>query len=244
MKVAVLCRVYNEEAILQDFLDHYRDIATGGFYFYDDGSTDNTWDILSADPAVKHIISKNRIDNLFSHFNQNPQRQEIVEAARQDLELNDWFLLLDADEFIEWYSKPEDHLTYASSLTLPLFDLYITDKDKDRGWKEREMVGPEVRYIKFMVKSADYITLQNDRTIISNGINLTTPTARVKHIGKGLSIDYWERKCSHYSTPGMPLKYQLKWANRKGKAIHTESDFGRPLLKWDELAGAEWITIQ
>ena len=38
MKIAVVSRIYNEEPILQEFLDYYRKIATAGFFFYDDGS--------------------------------------------------------------------------------------------------------------------------------------------------------------------------------------------------------------
>jgi len=244
MKIAVVCRVYNEIEIIKDFLDHYRSIATGGFYIYDDGSTDGTFELLQEDDDVKHVIKGIRPPGIKSHFRQNPQRKEIINYARKHLRPDDYFLLLDADEFIDFHrplvALPADLINFA------LFDLYTTEPDEGKNWKSREFVGPEVRYIGMLVKNKSYADLKNDRTIVSRGLHLTLPDyGYVKHIGKAINRQYWDRKCNHYSRVGMPVKYKLKWEQRKGKYIHKKSDFGRDLIKWGDLDKhkEKWVKI-
>ena len=50
--------------------------------------------------------------------------------------------------------------------------------------------------------------------------------------GKPLSIEHWEQTCDYYVTHFPYETYGLKWKARKGRAIHTASDFGRSLLPW------------
>jgi hypothetical protein len=54
----------------------------------------------------------------------------------------------------------------------------------------------------------------------------------VRHYGKALSVARWERKCDYYAQH-FP-RYAAKWQARRGAAIHTHSDFGRPLIAWAE----------
>jgi hypothetical protein len=54
----------------------------------------------------------------------------------------------------------------------------------------------------------------------------------VKHYGKAISVEEWERTCNYY-VHYFP-RYAKKWAGRRGKAVHTLSDFGRPLIKWED----------
>jgi glycosyltransferase involved in cell wall biosynthesis len=54
----------------------------------------------------------------------------------------------------------------------------------------------------------------------------------VKHYGKAISIQQWEDTCNYYSTY-FPA-YAAKWNARRGKAIHTRSDFGYELIRWEE----------
>ena len=54
----------------------------------------------------------------------------------------------------------------------------------------------------------------------------------VKHYGKAISVEEWEKTCDYYAE--WPEPYGSKWAARRGKAIHTESDFGRPLILWED----------
>ena len=233
--ITIASRIYNEESIIQDFIDHYRDIADGGFYFYDDGSDDSTLDILANDPAVKHVIKGKRpVSSSASHNAQNSQRQQIIAAARKDMGPEDYLMLLDADDFL-YFDIDLNHIP-ADVLTFDAFDLYITEEDKDKPWQEREYVGPEFRTVIMAIKNKAYRGLRNDRTILTNaGFQMITPAGYLKHVGKAVSVDYWERKCAHYSADNMPTKYKQKWELRKGKAIHKVSDFNRPLLKWQDL---------
>jgi len=242
MKIAIVCRIYNEESIVKEFLDYYREIASGGFFFYDDGSTDNTLSILEEDPDVVHVIKGNRTNGVDSHFKQNSQRKEIIQIARTSLAPDDYFMLLDCDEFVE-FTTPIDSIK-DDLIFLSLFDMYITDQDKHLHWSLRKYFGPEVRNLAFMVKNSSYINLKNDRTLIANG--KTSNHGFVKHIGKGVSVEYWENKCNHYSQKDMPEKYRSKWEKRKGKAIHNNSDFNRPLYNWDDLKVKKelWVEIE
>ena len=49
-----------------------------------------------------------------------------------------------------------------------------------------------------------------------------------QHYGKSLSVAHWEETCDYYIRHFPYETYGAKWEARKGKAIHTESDFGRP----------------
>jgi hypothetical protein len=55
-----------------------------------------------------------------------------------------------------------------------------------------------------------------------------------QHYGKSLSVDHWEETCDYYIQHFPFETYGKKWAERKGQAIHTESDFKRPLYEWGE----------
>jgi hypothetical protein len=55
-----------------------------------------------------------------------------------------------------------------------------------------------------------------------------------QHYGKSLSVAHWEETCDYYIRHFPFETYGKKWTERKGKAIHTESDFGRPLREWGE----------
>jgi len=241
MKIAIISRVYNEEAMIQDFILHYLPFATGGFWFFNDGSIDNTLDEIQKF-KTSNIISSLRTSAIDSHAAQNEQRRVIIEHAIKHLNENDYFMLLDVDEFIDFTINPL--MITSDAVNFKLFDLYITPEDKELEWTEREYIGPEYRNIIMMVRVGAYRTLENDRTIIHSG-NIVEG-GYVKHIGKGFSEAYWERKCEHYATPGMPGKYQSKWEARKGKAIHTSSDFGRDLIPWDIKLKfkTKWIEIE
>jgi hypothetical protein len=53
-----------------------------------------------------------------------------------------------------------------------------------------------------------------------------------QHYGKSLSVAHWEETCDYYIRHFPFETYGKKWTERKGKGVHTESDFGRPLYAW------------
>jgi hypothetical protein len=64
-----------------------------------------------------------------------------------------------------------------------------------------------------------------------------------QHYGKSLSVDHWEETCEYYIRHFPFDTYGRKWRDRKGRAIHTRSDFGRPLYEWDDTLFANAVKI-
>ena len=58
----------------------------------------------------------------------------------------------------------------------------------------------------------------------------------VKHYGKAISVEEWEKTCQYYINNRHPQgKFGVdKWKSRVGKAVHTVSDFGNLLITWEE----------
>jgi hypothetical protein len=52
--------------------------------------------------------------------------------------------------------------------------------------------------------------------------------------GKSLSVEHWEETCDYYVRHFSFGSYGRKWRDRKGRAIHTQSDFMWPLYEWGD----------
>lgn len=233
-KVIGLLRIRNEEFIIKDTLDHMAEFCDGGIYVYDDCSTDNTLEICSNHPNVKSVIRGSAWD-LDREKAEYENRQELLLYAKKTADKNDWFVYMDADERIEFdwsslFQLPNDVL----GIKMKLFDFYITENDLHKNYSEREWLGPEYRSILMVFRnlltlSYRYpdqreVELGDEGTVIESGY--------VKHFGKALSEELWERKCDYYAE-SFP-RYSEKWKSRKGKSIHVKSDFGFDLIRWDE----------
>jgi hypothetical protein len=94
--------------------------------------------------------------------------------------------------------------------------------------------GPERRDILmlFQTGQAHYHGLDKREPYV-NGL-VETYDVKVRHYGKCLSKEHWEETCDYYANY-WPNPYKDKWAARRGKAIHTQSDFGKPLVNWSDL---------
>jgi len=81
-------------------------------------------------------------------------------------------------------------------------------------------------------------------TLLTAGGRIERADVFVKHFGKCLSVEHWEETCDYYMN-GFPASFRQRWETRKGKAIHTHSDFGRRLYTWEELMSREdaWVKI-
>lgn len=229
MKIAGITKVRNEEEIIKETLDHISEIVDG-IVVYDDCSTDNTVEICEAHAAVLSVVQG-------EEWNPNRYQAEYQtrEAAlRQARTYNpEWILCFDADERLE-FPKDLDWMAY-DGLRMRLFDFYITEEDKDKHYSERQWMGPEYRDIlmAFKLKPGMHFRHNDQREMLLDRRASVTTKGFVKHYGKAISVDEWEQTCDYYSTY-FPEPYKTKWENRKGKAVHTESDFGRPLIKWEQ----------
>ena len=229
MKVAIT-RVRNEEKIIKHTLDHVGKLVDA-IYVYDDFSTDKTAEICNAHPKVVKVIRGKEwaSEPIGRSEAEGTLRQAIYEEA---LKCNpEWVYYFDADELADFSGIDFK----ADAYRLRLFDFYITEEDKDTEWYKREWMGSEYRDILMLFKPHPKIRFDcrepnmPDVEIKQAGF--------VKHYGKAISVEEWDKTCDYYiNNRGgnlLPM-FTDKWKARKGKAIHTQSDFGNPLIKWED----------
>lgn len=228
-----ITRVRDEELILRDTLTHflrYCDLVL----LYDDCSTDATVEIARSFPQVEVIPGD---EWCLDRVAENTRHRAILLERARAIGA-EWVLCFDADERLEG-ELPD---LSADGYTFRLFDGYMTPErqlpytDGDLAALPR-MWGPEYRDIVmlFRAKSAAYDrTGQRQPTMFGR---VEQSGVRVRHYGKCLSVDHWEETCRYYADH-FP-RWREKWLSRMGKAIHTASDFGRPLARWGDLPSVE-----
>lgn len=246
MRLAGLTRVRNEADIITDLLDHMATFCDA-VYVYDDESTDNTAEIARKHPIVHKVITGKRIKNRFKAETEN--RQALLEEAQKYVW--DWFIYMDADERIEGFEWNNFDPDYWEAVKFKLYDFYITPDDITQtvdihtgtpfktvtNYSEREWIGPEYRNILMMFR--------NYRWTRFAGIDAREPFMRqgrrcltsgyVKHYGKALTIERYDRKVKYYIEE-FGAQYRTKWLKRVGKAVKNDfmSDFGTKLIKWQD----------
>ena len=224
-----LTRIRNESEIINHTLDHMSTFCDK-VIVYDDCSTDDTVALCNAHPIVEHVIRGEFWDSnrAVAEF-QN--RHQLWLYAKNILDPNDWFVYMDADEILEfdWSSLNNRY----DAIRMRLYDFYITEEDKDKHYLKRKWMGPEYRDILFAFRmgatSGWHGLDQRECTLTSGNV---AQSGFVKHFGKAISIQQWEDTCEYYATH-FPM-YSAKWNARRGKAIHTKSDFGRDLIGWED----------
>lgn len=237
MRIFGITKIRGEEKIIQETLDHWGSICTGGIYVIDDASEDKTVEICKKHSKVKAVLETENWDPDREKM-EWMHRQRILERARKDADEDDWFVYFDADEriyFNDWHFLFEEGI---GAIACRLYDIYITPEDADEpNHNLRKWVGPEFRTIVFFFKNSPYLSydkpdqrivnLPPDTKIVVSGI--------IKHFGKGLSVQHWEETCDYYIN--FWQKYRAKWEMRKGKAIKKDykSDFGNNLIKFNDV---------
>ena len=234
IRVIGLIRARNEAAIIQDTLDHAARFCNGGIYIYDDVSTDATAEICRAHPAVREVIIGEFWDGNRGRAN-CANRAAVLTRAKLQARSQDWFVYLDADERIEFdwsslISCPADVI----GVRMELFDYYITPEDVEKNYKERKWLGPEYRPILMVFRNLPSLSYwaPGCREVDLGVEGRILDAGFVKHYGKAVSIQQWEENCRYYST--YFAGYAAKWNARKGKTVHTQSDFGNELITWEE----------
>lgn len=236
-----ITRVRNEAAIIADTLDHFSQWCDGGIIVYDDCSTDDTVAIASAHPSTQ--VGKDRFgDGVIEQFEpwqtdrtreEWRHRQILLEAAR--VREPEWIIYFDADERLEWDGKlPED--PEVDAVYFDLYDAYCTEGNSDQLLSlstANRRFGPEYRRIVFAYRNLPEMRYYRPDQRIVHGYHNACFGGCCKHFGKAISVEEWESTCDYYIR-WFPEPYKTKWRARKGKAIHTESDFGRPLYTWEE----------
>ena len=233
-----LLRVRNEADLLEDTLEHMAAFCDGGIWVYDDASDDGSADLCTRHPAVREVL-RGEVWDRDRERAEHQNRQAVLEAARRTAGPDDWFVYLDADERVEFdwerlHHYPQDVL----AVRMKLFDFYITADDVARPYTERRFVGPEYRNILIAYRNRPGMKYchPDQREVALAFPGRIVYEGAVRHYGKALSVERWERKCDYYAE-SFP-KYAVKWAARRGKAVHDRSDFGKPLVDWDRRGDA------
>ena len=241
MNVAIT-RVRNEEVILKSTLDrlsyHFDYVIA-----FDDCSTDGTRYVLNEHKLVKCVITSDKWESSSEvrKMLETTQRQDLYDYAMRKEEKIDWMLYFDGDEHFYF-----DDINWGSdcSYYFRLFDVYITTSDIDKPFIDREYVGCEYRDIPMLFRPNSKVRFYNRVPLGINPMRVMGGT--IKHFGKGISVEHWEETCDYYINhlnERMPNgeDISVKWKRRKGKAIHTLSDFGLPLIKWRDRYKSEHI---
>lgn len=252
--LVVLLRVRNEEIILKDTLDHLAGFADL-ICAYDDASTDETFQILMNHPKVAIVIKnytwlssiEERLESETRH------RGLLLKVARSHFNF-EWCMCCDADERfvggIRDFVMSSNTLESPKAVRISLFDAYMTDGDDAPIPKEgkllnfRKYFGPERRDILMLWRNSESVKFVglDAREPAVNSENIKT-LFYCQHYGKSLSYVHWEDTCEYYAKYFPWDTYGKKWHDRRGKALHTQSDFGRQLYKWGPLLFANAVKI-
>lgn len=241
-QLIAMTRVRNEALILPDTLDYLAG-QVDAIIAYDDASTDNTVDLLRVHPKVALIVANQAWEpNVDARKRaEGRHRGLLLKLARAQLP-HDWMFCFDPDERVTGDLRDYLHGVDAGfdALRVKLFDAYMTSEDQAPYTSEQQLMdfrrfyGPEQRDILMAWRNHPGIGFAEGDGRTPRGMTSITTDLYCQHYGKSLSVAHWEETCDYYIEHFPYETYGAKWEARKGKAIHTESDFGNPLYEWGE----------
>lgn len=247
-----MTRIRNEALILPDTLD-YLATQVDAIVVYDDASTDDTVDILRKHPKVALIVANQswEKDVAARKLAEGRHRGLLLDMARSELP-HDWMFCFDPDERVtgnlpSFVASLEADASDA--VRVQLFDAYMTPEDCAPYAPDlpllhfRKFYGPEQRDILMLWRNRPEIHFAEGHGRTPGGMERVKIDLHCQHYGKSLSVDHWEETCDYYIRHFPFETYGRKWTERKGQAIHTESDFQRPLYEWGEELFANAVRI-
>lgn len=246
-----ITRVRNEALILRDTLD-YVGAQVDAIVAYDDASTDRTLDILRGHPKVALVVANGvwEEDIAARRIAEGRHRGLLLQTARERLRF-DWMFCFDADERVtgdlraSMAGSPGD----CDGMRVRLFDAYMTPDDHAPYQSERELLdfrrffGPERRDILMLWRNRPQVVFAAQHAREPGGVERVRTDLYCQHYGKSLSVEHWEETCDYYMRHFPFDTYGRKWSDRKGRAIHTQSDFMRPLYEWGDALFANAVRI-
>lgn len=236
-------RMRNEALILPDTLD-YLGAHVDAIIAYDDASDDGTLEILRAHPKVALIVANKVWQSDVSERKRAEARHRglLLDIARAELP-HDWMLCFDPDERVTGDLRgfvQSEEAAGCDGVRVQLFDAYLTPEDNDPYTSDQQLLdfrryyGPEQRDILMLWRDSPDVRFVEGKGRTPQGFKQLTTALYCQHYGKSLSEAHWEETCDYYIRYFPPETYGKKWQERKGKAIHTVSDFDRPLYPWGE----------
>ena len=243
LALVALLRVRNESLILHDTLAHLASFADA-IVAYDDDSTDATLEILKSHEKVAMVIENRQwlpgVDQRL--LSETRHRGLLLQEARKRLAF-DWCLCCDADE--RYIGPIRSFVTQTGpaqpdAVRIQLFDAYMTaGHDQPYAGQTplldfRPHFGPERRDILMLWRNTPEVQFK--------GLDAREPLVpgavavqfACQHYGKSLSYEHWESTCDYYVRHFPWNPYGEKWSARRGRALHDNSDFGRPLQRWGD----------
>jgi glycosyltransferase involved in cell wall biosynthesis len=250
--LVAMTRMRNEALILPDTLDYLSGIADA-IVAYDDASTDRTVEILRSHPKVALIVANKAWEKDVDARKRAEARHRglLLDIARAELP-HEWMFCFDPDErVIGDIRRLVQPLTsdVCSAIRVRLFDAYMTNEDQapytsgQRLLHFRRYYGPEQRDILMLWQNRPEVLFVEGGGRTPQGVGKIRTELHCQHYGKSLSVAHWEETCDYYIRHFPFETYGKKWKERKGKAIHTESDFKRPLYEWGEKLFANAVPI-
>ncbi len=246
-----ITRLRNEELILRDTLD-YVGRQVDAIIAYDDASTDGTLEMLRTHPKVALVVSNTvwEQDIEARLIAEGRHRGLMLQLAREHLP-HEWMLCFDADERVtgDLRGSLQGPLGDCEGIKVPLFDAYMTPDDcapyrPDRPLLDfRKYFGPEQRDILMLWRNRAEVFFPEQKARAPGGIERVNTGLYCQHYGKALSVAHWEETCDYYIRHFPFETYGRKWTGRKGQAIHTQSDFMRPLHEWGDALFAAAVKI-
>jgi hypothetical protein len=248
-----MTRIRNEAPILPDTLD-YLGKHVDAIIAYDDASTDETVDMLRKHPKVALVIANQawEQDIKARRLAEGRHRGLLLEIARAELGY-EWMLCFDPDERVTGDLRASLQGLEGDAcdgIRVQLFDAYMTPDDCEPYRSDRELLdfrryfGPEQRDILMLWRNRPEIHFAKHHAREPGGLKSVRTDLYCQHYGKSLSVEHWEETCDYYIKHFPFDTYGRKWTERKGKGIHTESDFQRPLYEWGSALFANAIKIE
>jgi glycosyltransferase involved in cell wall biosynthesis len=251
-RLVAMTRMRNEALILPDTLD-YLARQVDAIVAYDDASTDETVAILRAHPKVALVVANQSWEQDVAARKAAEARHRglLLDMARRQLP-HDWMLCFDPDErvtgdvrgFVAGLEGSE-----CDAVRVQLFDAYMTPEDhvpytSDQALLDfRKFYGPEQRDILMLWRNRAGIGFAEGDGRTPRGMTSVKTDLYCQHYGKSLSVAHWEETCDYYIRHFPFETYGKKWTARKGKGVHTESDFKRPLYEWGEALFANAVPM-
>jgi len=247
-----ITRVRNEALVLKDTLD-YVGRHVDAIVAYDDASTDRTLEILGAHPKVALIVANWawEADIEARRIAESRHRGLLLQTAREQLPF-DWMFCFDADERVTGDLRgfvEAVHSSDCEGVQVQLFDAYMTPDDHAPYRADRELLGfrrffgPERRDILMLWRNRSEVIFAKHHGREPGGVGRVKTGLYCQHYGKSLSVEHWEETCEYYVRHFPFDTYGRKWRERKGRAIHTQSDFMRPLYEWGDTLFANAVKI-
>ena len=247
-----ITRLRNEALILQDTLN-YAGRHVDAIIAYDDASTDRTLEILRSHPKVVLIVTNGswEEDIKARRIAEGRHRGLLLQIARAQLQFN-WMFCFDADERVTGDLRGFARGSRAGNcdgVRIRLFDAYMTPDDRAPYHPDRELLGfrrffgPEQRDILMLWRNRSEVFFAEHHAREPGGVERVQTDLYCQHYGKSLSVEHWEETCDYYIRHFPFDTYGRKWRDRKGRAIHTQSDFLRPLYEWGDTLFANAVRI-